>query len=72
MIVVLKKDSETIYTLLEKHVKYTESTVAKAILDHWDEELKKFIRVMPLEYKRVLEKVEIEAIKIAEEETSDG
>ena len=44
--------------LLERHVQYTGSTVAQAILDHWDEELKHFVRVMPRDYARVLKEME--------------
>jgi glutamate synthase domain-containing protein 2/glutamate synthase domain-containing protein 3 len=66
------KDVDTVRTLLEAHLKYTASTVAKKILSHWDKEVKKFVRVMPLEYKRVLEQGEIETAKIVETEVSDG
>lgn len=65
------KDIATVRSLLEKHFKYTASSVADAILKNWDKEVKKFIRIMPIEYKRVLEKIEIEGIKI-EAEVSDG
>ena len=40
--------------LLENHARYTESAVASRILAGWEEALPKFIKVMPLEYKRVL------------------
>ncbi len=55
-------DIKTIRTLLENHLKYTGSTVAKAILDDWDVCLKHFVKVMPRDYRRVLEhKAEMEA-----------
>ncbi len=57
------EDVETIKTLLSKHVEYTKSTVAKNILDHWNEYQSKFVKVMPIDYKRVLA-----AIKKAREE----
>jgi glutamate synthase (NADPH/NADH) large chain len=47
--------------LIENHLKYTESTVAKNILDNWDNELGRFHKVMPTDYKRVL-------LEMAEEE----
>jgi glutamate synthase (NADPH/NADH) large chain len=48
-------------SMLEKHVKYTESTVAQGILDTWDQSIQKFVRVMPRDYARVLrEKAEQE------------
>ncbi len=49
------EDKETIKRLLENHVKLTGSTVAKAILDDWENELRWFVKVMPNDYRRVLE-----------------
>ena len=40
--------------MLEEHVKYTGSTVARSILDNWEASLPKFVRVMPREFARVL------------------
>jgi glutamate synthase domain-containing protein 2/glutamate synthase domain-containing protein 1/glutamate synthase domain-containing protein 3 len=48
------EDLITVKTLLTKHVDYTQSTVAKNILDHWGDYQSKFIKVMPKDYKRVL------------------
>lgn len=47
-------DLITVKTLLIKHVEYTQSTVARKILDHWTEYQSKFIKVMPKDYRRVL------------------
>jgi glutamate synthase domain-containing protein 2/glutamate synthase domain-containing protein 3 len=56
------EDVQTIRYLLENHVKYTASPVAKAILDDWARELRYFVKVMPNDYRRVLEHMaEIEA-----------
>ncbi len=44
--------------MLRKHVKYTGSTVAKAILDDWDDSVDKFKRVMPRDYARVLREMQ--------------
>ncbi len=41
--------------LVERHAQYTGSTVAAALLQDWDEALGRFVKVMPLDYKRVLE-----------------
>jgi len=49
------QDTETIHRLLESHHKYTQSTKAKAILDDWKNELRWFVKVMPTDYRRVLE-----------------
>ena len=48
-------DELTIADLLHNHYKYTNSLLAKKVLDNFKEELKNFIKVMPLEYKRILE-----------------
>ena len=50
---------------IEKHLKYTKSTVAAALLDNWDDELANFVKVMPIDYKRALaeQKKEKELVK---------
>ena len=45
-------------TLIEKHFRYTQSTVAEGILKDWDHILGKFIKVYPRDYRRVLEEAE--------------
>jgi len=56
------EDLDIVRTLLNNHAKYTQSSVAKRILDDWDTYIGKFVKVMPKDYKRVLS-----AIKIARE-----
>jgi len=41
-------------TLISNHHKYTDSPVAKEVLDDWENMLSKFRKVMPTDYKRVL------------------
>ena len=43
--------------LITQHQQYTGSTVAEQILAHWDQAVRKFHKVMPLEYKKVLAKL---------------
>ena len=47
-------DALRLRRLIEKHVHYTGSSVARAVLDNWNETLPKFVKVMPVDYKRVL------------------
>ena len=55
-------DIQTLRALLENHLKYTGSTVAKDILDDWDVKVKHFVKVMPRDYARVMEhQAEMEA-----------
>ncbi|MCX5710387.1 MAG: hypothetical protein NT060_00205, partial [Candidatus Omnitrophica bacterium] len=52
----LKSEDETILNeLLNKHWQYTGSAAARKALDNFKHELKHFIKVMPTEYKRILE-----------------
>ncbi len=48
------EDISTLKRMIENQYKFTGSTVAKGILDNWKESLRKFIKVMPRDYKRVL------------------
>ncbi|MEC7776965.1 MAG: glutamate synthase-related protein, partial [Planctomycetota bacterium] len=41
--------------LIEKHQQLTGSAAAARVLDSWEESLPKFVKVMPVDYKRVLE-----------------
>ncbi len=41
--------------LIEQHFEYTASPVAEGILDRWPEVLSEFVKVMPIDYKRVLQ-----------------
>jgi glutamate synthase (NADPH/NADH) large chain len=48
-------DEAELKTLIENHLKYTGSEVAQRILADWKGSLAKFVKVMPTDYKRVLE-----------------
>ena len=50
----VEEDINEVKTLIENHLKYTDSAVAKAALDNWSETVKQFVKVMPTDYKRVL------------------
>jgi glutamate synthase domain-containing protein 3 len=44
-------------SIIENHLKYTGSRVAKRLLDNWDESLKSIVKVMPVDYKKALERL---------------
>ena len=48
------EDNQTLKTMIENHLKYTGSDVAKSILSNWDSAVKDFVKVMPSDYKAVL------------------
>ncbi len=50
-------DVERLVTLLENHVRYTGSVKAKKILDNQNDYLPKFVKVMPVEYRRALQEM---------------
>ncbi|MBI5197307.1 MAG: glutamate synthase subunit alpha, partial [Nitrospirae bacterium] len=54
--VIEPEDQTRLRSLIEDHLRYTGSSKAKRVLDQWEALLPKFIRVMPVEYKKVLEK----------------
>jgi glutamate synthase (NADPH/NADH) large chain len=41
--------------LVEDHVRFTGSPRGKKLLDNWDHVAARFVKVMPIEYRRVLE-----------------
>ena len=43
--------------LIQRHVGYTDSKLGQRILDNWDTLLPKFVKVMPRDYKRVLQHI---------------
>jgi glutamate synthase (NADPH/NADH) large chain len=53
--VVGDEDAAELRTLIEKHQDLTDSTVAAELLKNWDDAVPQFVKVMPTDYKRVLE-----------------
>jgi glutamate synthase (NADPH/NADH) large chain len=53
--VVDEEDIAELRGLIEAHANHTGSTVATDVLDRWDDVLGEFVKVMPTDYKRVLE-----------------
>ncbi|REG87103.1 glutamate synthase large subunit [Algoriphagus antarcticus] len=57
------EDFNTIKTFLKRHVKLTKSGLGTKFLDDWDKSKEKFIKVIPRDYKAVLEKRALEQSK---------
>lgn len=51
------EDKAELKGLIENHVLYTNSNRGKEVLENWEENLKKFVKVMPKEYKAALERI---------------
>jgi len=53
------EDLDLVQGLLERHFEYTGSTVAENILRDWPAQSGKFVKVMPSEYRRVLNEARV-------------
>jgi glutamate synthase (NADPH/NADH) large chain len=53
-LVVSRRDVAELRGLIEKHLAFTGSAKARAVLDNWDDYLPFFVKVFPMEYRRVL------------------
>jgi glutamate synthase (NADPH/NADH) large chain/glutamate synthase (ferredoxin) len=53
--VTLAEDKRLLHDLITKHFMYTGSRKAKQVLDDFDATVPKFMKVMPVDYKRVME-----------------
>ena len=51
-----ESDKEELLTMISDHCKYTKSTVAKFVMEDFENQLKNFVKVFPKDYKKVLEK----------------
>ncbi len=47
-------DAERLRQLIENHAHYTNSAPARALLENWEVSLKKFVKIMPVDYQRAL------------------
>jgi glutamate synthase (NADPH/NADH) large chain/glutamate synthase (ferredoxin) len=53
--VVSDEDQEELLAMVTQHLTFTGSSKAKRLLEQWDQLRPKFVKVMPTDYKRVLE-----------------
>ncbi|RIY02555.1 glutamate synthase large subunit [Aureimonas flava] len=60
-------DDERLYRLISNHLKYTGSSRAKEMLEHWETYRPKFVKVMPVEYRRALLEMERMRMGVAAE-----
>ena len=60
-------DDERLYQMISNHVAYTGSSRGKDILDNWETYRPKFVKVMPVEYRRALKEMERARMGVAAE-----
>ena len=58
-----KADITELQELIGKHLLYTLSPLASMVLTNWDEYLPKFVKIIPLEYKKVLNEIKLKEVK---------
>ena len=63
-----QNDLDYLKDRIEKHVEYTDSSRGRALLDGWQAEQSRFVKVMPIDYKRAL----AELRKLAEQEQAEA
>ena len=51
------EDQNTLNRMIQNHLDYTESSVAKKLLDNWSDSIAKFVKVMPNDYKRMIQNI---------------
>jgi len=54
-------DVDALKALIDKHAIYTGSTTANGLLDDWAASVGAFVKVMPTDFKRVLEERKLAA-----------
>jgi glutamate synthase (NADPH/NADH) large chain len=60
-------DRKTVHQLVQRHHQYTGSGVAERLLQDWDSSCGRFHKVIPTEYRKVLEQMHLDsdAMKLA-------
>jgi glutamate synthase (NADPH/NADH) large chain len=65
-------DALRLRRLIEKHQQYTGSAVATNILENWNEFLPRFVKVMPVDYRRALEEMKQSQLSAAQPAAAAG
>lgn len=65
------EDIKEVQQMISNHLHYTNSSLAERILTNWNEYLPKFVKVIPLEYKKVLEEQKLMQLQAKLELTED-
>ena len=61
------EDQQMVWDMIKKHVDYTGSARGQYVLDNWQDLLPKFVKVMPIDYKRALEVMKQEKERMSRE-----
>jgi glutamate synthase (NADPH) large chain len=61
------EDENILRMYVEQHLQYTDSGIAKKILDNWTDTLPQFVKVMPQDFKKALAMREITYSEVLED-----
>ncbi|MEA3411181.1 MAG: glutamate synthase-related protein, partial [Pseudomonadota bacterium] len=68
-----RHDAHRLRRLVEQHLHYTNSDRARAVLDQWETVLPRFVKVIPVDYRRALEEMKVaRATETVAEEMQGG
>ncbi len=62
-----RHDAQRLFGLIENHRRYTGSERAAMILEKWDDYLPRFVKVMPVDYRRALQEMQSRSRAVADE-----
>jgi glutamate synthase domain-containing protein 2/glutamate synthase domain-containing protein 1/glutamate synthase domain-containing protein 3 len=65
--VIDQEDIDFLKMMIGRHIEYTDSSQGKRLLESWDETLPNFVKVMPLDYRKALERIKERETKETEE-----
>ncbi len=63
------EDKEFLFNMIRKHTDYTNSKQGSRLLENWEESLPLFVKVMPMDYRKALEKLKEREIKQSDNAT---
>jgi glutamate synthase domain-containing protein 3 len=52
-----EEDKNLLHDLIQQHLKWTQSSRAQYLLDAWPDMVGKFVKVVPIDYRKALEKM---------------
>ncbi len=52
-----KEDQDILKDLVTRHLQWTSSRQAQRVLDNWREMVGKFVKVMPIDYRKALQRI---------------
>jgi glutamate synthase (NADPH/NADH) large chain len=67
---MMRYDAKRLNALIERHLHYTNSARAREILEHWEDYLPRFVKIMPVDYRRALKQLQAEQMQAQEVTTS--